>query len=89
MGYSARPLSIIGLSQMRPQHRLIELPKHADARGALVFGQEGNHVPFPIKRFFTVFDVASGATRADLTSLGFTTFYRVITSDVMPTGMLM
>jgi hypothetical protein len=50
---------------MRPRHRLVDLPQHADQRGALVFGQEGDHVPFPVKRFFTVFNVAPGATRAD------------------------
>jgi dTDP-4-dehydrorhamnose 3,5-epimerase-like enzyme len=48
---------------MRPQHHLIELPKRADARGALIFGQDPDHVPFAIKRFFALFDVAPGSNR--------------------------
>lgn len=48
---------------MRPQYRLMELPKRADARGALVFGQDPDHIPFAVKRFFALYDVAAGANR--------------------------
>ena len=48
---------------MLPAHSLIELPKRADARGALIFGQDGDQVPFPVKRFFALYDVAAGASR--------------------------
>jgi len=48
---------------MRPRHRLIELPERADARGALTFAQEGDHIPFPVKRFFAIYGVTEGASR--------------------------
>src|SRR6185312_16710116 len=48
---------------MRPQHRLIELPERGDARGLLTFGQENDHIPFSIKRFFALYNVAEGAQR--------------------------
>jgi hypothetical protein len=44
-------------------YRLIELPERADPRGALTFGQHGDHIPFPVKRFFALYGVAPGATR--------------------------
>ena len=34
-----------------------------DARGALSFAQEGDHIPFSVKRFFLLHDLAPGATR--------------------------
>jgi dTDP-4-dehydrorhamnose 3,5-epimerase-like enzyme len=46
------------LPEPKAPHRLITLPKHSDARGSLVFGQEADHVPFPIKRFFLLYDVS-------------------------------
>lgn len=48
---------------MRTRHHLIELPQHADARGFLTFAQENDQIPFPVKRFFALHDVAPGATR--------------------------
>jgi len=45
------------------RHRLINLPGHSDPRGLLVFGQEGDQVPFAIKRFFAIYSVAEGAAR--------------------------
>jgi hypothetical protein len=42
---------------------MIELPERADARGALVFGQQGDHIPFAVKRFFAIHGVAEGAGR--------------------------
>jgi hypothetical protein len=43
--------------------RLIELPKIMDVRGNLTFLEGGNHIPFPIKRVFYVYDIPSGADR--------------------------
>lgn len=34
-----------------------------DARGPLIFAQQDDHVPFPIKRFFVIHHVAPGGTR--------------------------
>lgn len=48
---------------LKPSHRLIELPTHTDPRGALVFAQDGDHLPFPVRRFFALYEVAPGATR--------------------------
>lgn len=46
------------------RHKLIELPLRTDKRGNLVFAQEGDHVPFPVKRIFYIYDIPSGASRA-------------------------
>jgi hypothetical protein len=43
--------------------RLIELPERADPRGALTFAQQGDHIPFAVKRFFALYGVAAGANR--------------------------
>lgn len=48
---------------MRPAHTLLDLPKREDARGSLVFGQDGEHVPFPVKRFFLLYGMPEGAKR--------------------------
>ena len=40
------------LAIMPPKHRLIELPERKDARGTLLFAQEGDNFPFAAKRFF-------------------------------------
>jgi dTDP-4-dehydrorhamnose 3,5-epimerase-like enzyme len=42
---------------------MIELPERADARGVLTFAQEGDHIPFAVKRFFAIYGVAEGASR--------------------------
>jgi hypothetical protein len=44
-------------------YRLIELPERADSRGALTFAQQGDHIPFAVKRFFALYGVAPGASR--------------------------
>ena len=46
-----------------PMHRLIELPRRADARGTLIFGQDPDQIPFAVKRFFSLHDIAPGASR--------------------------
>jgi dTDP-4-dehydrorhamnose 3,5-epimerase-like enzyme len=43
--------------------KLISLPVIADARGSLGFAQQWDHVPFPVKRVFYIFDVPKGAER--------------------------
>lgn len=45
-------------------YRLIELPLRGDPRGQLVFAQQGDHIPFPVKRIFYIYDVPEGASRA-------------------------
>jgi dTDP-4-dehydrorhamnose 3,5-epimerase-like enzyme len=47
----------------RPQHKLVDLPQRSDPRGALTFAQQGDHIPFTIKRFFAIHGVADGASR--------------------------
>jgi len=42
---------------------LIELPKIRDQRGNLTFIEEENHIPFPIKRVFYIYDIPSGEDR--------------------------
>jgi oxalate decarboxylase/phosphoglucose isomerase-like protein (cupin superfamily) len=42
---------------------LIELPKILDPRGNLTFAQNGDQLPFPIKRVFWTYDVQGGAVR--------------------------
>ena len=48
---------------MKPRHRLIELKEIADARGKLVFAQEGDHIPFPVRRIFTLYGIPERMTR--------------------------
>jgi dTDP-4-dehydrorhamnose 3,5-epimerase-like enzyme len=48
---------------MRPKHSLLELPKRSDARGNLIFAQDRDHIPFPVKRFFLLYGLCKDATR--------------------------
>jgi dTDP-4-dehydrorhamnose 3,5-epimerase-like enzyme len=48
---------------MPSKHDLIELPERLDARGALTFAQEGDHIPFAVKRFFALHGVTEGTSR--------------------------
>ena len=41
----------------------IELQSFIDEAGSLVIGEVGEHIPFPIKRFFAITNVASGEKR--------------------------
>lgn len=43
--------------------QVIELPKFADPRGNLTFVEGEQHVPFPIKRLFYIYDVPTAASR--------------------------
>ena len=47
----------------RPRHRLVELSRRADTRGALIFAQRDDQIPFPIRRFFALYDIAPNAHR--------------------------
>jgi len=46
---------------MKPQ--IINLPKIPDRRGNLTFFEGNNHIPFPIKRTYWIYDVPGGETR--------------------------
>ena len=43
--------------------RLINLPKISDPRGNLSFVEQGNHIPFEIKRTYWIYDVPGGESR--------------------------
>lgn len=43
--------------------KIIDLPKFLDARGNLSFAEQGNHVPFAIKRTYWIYDVPGGENR--------------------------
>ena len=43
--------------------RIINFPRIAEPRGNLSFIEEKNHIPFPIRRVYYLYDVPSGATR--------------------------
>ena len=43
--------------------KLIELPKFNDARGNLSFIEGGQHIPFDIKRVYSLYDVPGGSER--------------------------
>jgi hypothetical protein len=43
--------------------KLIDLPKISDPRGNLTFIEGEQHVPFPIKRVYYLYDVPGGAER--------------------------
>ena len=45
------------------QCRLIDFPKIADPRGNLTFVEGGRHIPFDIKRVYSLYDVPGGAER--------------------------
>src|ERR671932_1201232 len=44
--------------------RVIDFPVVQDQRGNLTFIESGEHVPFEIKRVYSLHDVPGGATRA-------------------------
>lgn len=43
--------------------QIITLPKFEDLRGNLSFIEEGNHIPFKIKRIYWIYDVPGGQVR--------------------------
>jgi len=48
---------------MRNLVKIINLPKITDPRGNLSFIEEGNHIPFKIKRTYWIYDVPGGQIR--------------------------
>lgn len=44
---------------------LQRLPSFVDSRGALTFGEVGEHLPFPVARYFVVSDVPSPSVRGE------------------------
>jgi hypothetical protein len=46
------------------RHKLIDLPLRSDDRGSLGFAQEGDHIPFAVKRVFYIYGIADGGSRA-------------------------
>ena len=43
--------------------KIIQLPKIQDPRGNLTFLQNGDHIPFDIKRTYWIYDVPGGEER--------------------------
>jgi hypothetical protein len=43
--------------------RKIVLPEVVDARGRLMFAEDGKHIPFTVRRLFAIYGIAPGATR--------------------------
>ena len=43
--------------------KIIELPKHLDARGNLSFVEQCNQIPFEIRRTYWIYDVPGGESR--------------------------
>lgn len=43
--------------------RIIPLKQAIDLRGSLIAGENGDEIPFPVKRFFVVYDVPSAESR--------------------------
>ena len=43
--------------------QIVQLPKFLDARGNLSFVEQGNHIPFTIKRTYWLYDVPGGESR--------------------------
>jgi acetyltransferase-like isoleucine patch superfamily enzyme/dTDP-4-dehydrorhamnose 3,5-epimerase-like enzyme len=58
-----------GTTALRALHvrgaRLQRMPLITDMRGSLTFGEVGQHLPFDLKRFFVVFEVASREVRGE------------------------
>lgn len=45
-------------------HKLIDLPVRSDERGSLGFAQEGDHIPFAVRRIFYLYGIPAGGKRA-------------------------
>jgi hypothetical protein len=48
---------------MKPRHKLIEFNELWDVRGRLAFAQEGDQIPFSVRRIFMLYNMAAGASR--------------------------
>jgi dTDP-4-dehydrorhamnose 3,5-epimerase-like enzyme len=54
----------MGAGRMLKECKIIQLPKHNDARGNLSVVEGGIHIPFDIKRVYYLYDVPGGSCRA-------------------------
>jgi len=43
--------------------KIVDLPKISDPRGNLTFIEQGNHIPFDIRRVYYLYDVPGGSER--------------------------
>jgi dTDP-4-dehydrorhamnose 3,5-epimerase-like enzyme len=48
---------------MTRRTKRIDLPQVRSDRGNLMFAEDSRHVPFPIKRIFSLYDIPAGGTR--------------------------
>jgi dTDP-4-dehydrorhamnose 3,5-epimerase-like enzyme len=48
---------------LKPNFQRIALSEVVDARGGLIFAEESRHIPFAVKRIFSLYDVPEGAVR--------------------------
>ena len=44
---------------------LVQLPRIADERGSLAFGEAERHIPFPVRRVFWTYSIKDGNIRGD------------------------
>jgi len=49
---------------MKPRHSIIELNELRDSRGCLSFAQEGDQIPFSMRRVFMLYDIPTGTHRS-------------------------
>ena len=45
------------------RHLLIDLPGNTDARGKLAFAQQGDQIPFPVRRIFMLYAIPEASRR--------------------------
>ncbi len=51
------------LPVLKPNFQRVALPQVVDVRGGLTFAEESRHIPFAVKRIFSLYDVPEGAVR--------------------------
>ena len=61
--FSAENRDDKGIYSVDSAVQIIQLPKILDLRGNLSFIEEGNHIPFEIKRTYWIYDVPGGEVR--------------------------
>ena len=63
------PARIVGDTSSRAEAplrpRLVDMPVKPDARGALTFGQVGDHLPFVPRRYYAIMSVPEGKVRGE------------------------
>lgn len=61
--FSSGNRDVKGIYSVDSAVQIIQLPKILDLRGNLSFIEEGNHIPFEIKRTYWIYDVPGGEVR--------------------------